>query len=147
MKATWTLAACVLLAGCFSDASQWGSSQVPSDRPVLTVPDREKEFADLPVPRDFMRLNQSWARERGTFRMARLVYEGALDPYSTVEFMRKQMELSGWKLNDRVLEDDRKVLSFTKGQDRCRVVVTRADRKTRLAVDMEPQSFGGGAAE
>jgi hypothetical protein len=111
---------------------------------VVPVPDREKEFSDVPVPREFVRDVRSWSWERGTLRMCNLVYTGSLDPYNAVEFMKKQMEIAGWRLLDKSLDNDQKTLNFSKGSDRCRVSVMRipGEYKTRLTIDMKPQGTG-----
>ena len=144
VSARWGwVAGILLLAGCGGGATSW-RSEAPAERPVVPVPDREKEFSDIPVPREFVRDTRSWSRERGTFRMCSLVYTGPLDPYSTAEFMKKQMEISGWRLLDKSLDNDQKTLNFSKGSDRCRVSVMRVpgEHKTHLAIAVEPQGTG-----
>lgn len=137
------VSAFLLLAGCAGEPSSW-RSEAPAEHPVVPVPDREKEFSDIPVPREFVRDVRSWSRERGTFRMCNLVYTGPLDPYNTVDFMKKQMEISGWRLLDKSLDNDQKTLNFSKGSDRCRISVMRipGERMTHLAIAVEPQGTG-----
>ena len=139
------LAGLVLLSGC-GDSTEWRTSP-PSDRPIVPVPDREKEFTDVPVPREFTRDVGSYSYERGTLRMCKLSYTGNLDPFRTIEFMKQQMELAGWKLEDKTLDGDMKILNFAKGNDRGRVTVLRADRKTRLQINIDPKSAGGVSGE
>ena len=139
------LSGMLLLAGC-GDSTEW-RSESPADRPITSVVDREKEFSDVPVPREFLREQGSWAYEKGTLRMCKLSYTGALDPFKTIEFMKQQLELSGWKIEDRILDGDTKILNFSKGNDRCRVIVTRTDRKTRLVIAIDPRSAGGVTGE
>ena len=139
------LAGLILLSGC-GDSTEWRTDP-PSDRPVVPVPDREKEFTDVPVPREFARDAGSYSYERGTLRMCKLSYTGALDPFRTIEFMKQQMELAGWKLEDKTLDGDMKILNFAKGNDRGRVTVTRADHKTRLQINIDPKSAGGVSGE
>lgn len=139
-KLGW-LSGILLLAGC-GESTRW-TSDPPSDRPVAPVPDREKEFADVPVPREFTREQSSWAYEKGTLRMCKLAYTGSLDPYRTIEFMKQQMELAGWKTENKVLDGDTKIMNFSKGNDRCQVIVTRTERKTGLTIAIDPKSAGG----
>ena len=139
------LAGLLLLSGC-GETTEWRSDP-PSDRPVVAVPDREKEFADVPVPREFMRDQGSWAYEKGTLRMCNLNYTGGLDPYRTIEFMKQQMELAGWKTENKALDGDTKSMNFAKANDHCQVIVTRADKKTRLKIAIDPKSAGGVTGE
>ena len=126
------------LSGC--ETRTWRSDEPPVERPVVWVPDRQKEFSDVPVPMDFERSRDSYAFERGRFRICRLVYEGALDPFRTEDFMRRQMELSGWTPTDRSLDEGEKILCFSKGNERCRIGVRRdaRERHTRMTVTIEP---------
>ena len=145
MRQLGWLAGVLLLAGC-GESTEWRSDP-PTDHPVAPVPDREKEFADVPVPRDFTREEKSWAFEKGTMRMCKLAYTGVLDPFRTIEFMKQQMEIAGWKLEDKTLDGDTKLLNFSKANDRCHIIVTRADKKTRLTVAIDPKSAGGVSGE
>ena len=126
-------------AGC-GETSGWDDSRRPGEMPVVSVPDREKEFADVPVPRDFARDAGSFSHEQGNVRVCRLSYQGKLDAYQTTDFMKKQMELAGWRSQEQILEGDQKILTFAKRTDRCRVTVARlqADHVTRLTISIFP---------
>ena len=137
-KHTGWAAVAVILAGC---GELFQSDPLPSrEGPVVPTTERERDFADIPVPRNFSREPHSFAHERGSFRICRLAYTGPLDTYRTVEFMKEQMGILGWKLLDSSLDDDEKVLRYAKRADRCSVSVRRepSERRTRLAVSIDP---------
>lgn len=137
MRMAWA-AGLLILTGCGTSTS-WRSEE-PPDRQLSAAPDREKEFADIPVPRGFTRQRGSYAYERGRFRICNLIYDGAPDPFRTVDFMLQQMGIAGWKLTDKALDNDQKVLSFVKGTETCRITVARfsSERKTQLTVTIGP---------
>lgn len=107
-------------------------------------PDREREFADVPVPRRFTRRPGCFSWERGRLRVCNLLYQGEADPGRTAEFMRQQLELAGWKFVDKSSEGDRRTMNFAKGNDRCKVTLFRrsGERRTDLTITIQPAEEG-----
>jgi hypothetical protein len=130
------LACLSLLAGCALEPREHG--------PMTGSPEREREFADVPVPRHFKRRPGSFSWERGRLRVCNLLYQGEADPGRTAEFMRQQLEFAGWKFVDKSTEGEHRTMNFAKGADRCRVILyrPRGERRTDLTITIQPAEEG-----
>ncbi|GEM_PF-5951322 len=123
------------------------SSETEGDaREVVAAREKDRQFQDIPVPKNFSYREESFGFQHGKFRCCNLLYSGSLDVGSTTEFMSRQMKQAGWELVERSLENGRNIMifgkdtSYAKNGERCTVTIQRrpSERRTLLTVTIKP---------
>lgn len=129
-RGMWMVLACVCLS-CDGTGSGGWSPQGNSSDPVSSV----LPFKDVPIPKGFdLEPELSFSSEREGRRMGRLLYEGKMPVEELATFMRDQMEFHQWKFLSNDLANGVRTLAFSKGQERCRVFISRSHGHSDLAV-------------
>lgn len=127
----WILLLAISCAACDGTGSGGWSPQKNSSDPVSSI----LPFKDVPIPKGFDLDNElSFSSEREGRRMGRLLYSGKMGPEELGTFMRDQMEFHQWKFLSNDLANGTRTLSFTKGQERCRVYITKNGSHSDLGV-------------
>lgn len=126
----WILLA-ISCAACDGSGSGAWSPQRNSSDPVSPV----LPFKDVPIPKAFeLEHELSFSSEREGRRMGRLLYSGKMPPEELATFMRDQMEFHQWKFLSNDLANGTRTLSFSKGQERCRVFITKNGSRSDMGV-------------
>jgi hypothetical protein len=104
------------------------------------------ELNDIPVPKGFVMLKESYCHKAASFRYGEVYLEGNLVIDETQNFYIQQMVVAGWtkgELNktDKTLSKFTKYqLVFEKGRERCVIQIDKNSPKdkTTVLIDLKP---------
>lgn len=109
---------------------------------VFTVP----ELTDVPVPKGFVMLKESFVHKASSFRYGEVYLEGDIVIDETQAFYIQQMVLAGWKKGE-LNKTDKTIFKFTtyrlafeKGRERCVIQIGKNSLKdkTTVLLDLKP---------
>ncbi|MDR1745265.1 MAG: hypothetical protein LBS30_05880 [Planctomycetota bacterium] len=99
---------------------------------------RDVQFADIPVPEEYVLLPVESSSFQGSlFRNAHLVYQGFLEWTRALDFYRERLPQAGWQLNKTERGYDFRVLYFDKGQEKLIVVVRQIRNGSRAEIQLD----------
>lgn len=109
---------------------------------VFSIP----ELKDVPVPKGFVMLKESFLHKASSFSFGEIYLEGDLVIDETQVFYVKQMVLAGWskgelnKTDKTIFKFTRYQLAFVKGRERCVVHIGKNSQKdkTTVLLDLKP---------
>ncbi len=114
-----------------------GCATAPPEEDVVLEPIQAVQFADVPVPRDFVLIpEKSWSYETASFRLCDMTYSGRAGTQAVIDFYKEQMSARGWKLSHQAENLGVRTLNFTKGDEKCTVTVKRDGAQTILTVSI-----------
>lgn len=104
------------------------------------------ELGDIPVPKGFKLLDESFMHKASSFRLGRVYLEGPMVLSEVETFYVNQMVLAGWtkqefaKKDKSVLKFAKYILSFKKDREYCTVEIGRESPKaaTLVYIDLKP---------
>lgn len=110
---------------------------------------QKPELNDIPSPKGFLMLKESFVHVASSFRYGEVYLEGDLVIDDTQVFFVKQMELAGWakgelnKTDKTFLKFTKYQLVFQKGRDRCVINIGKNNngKKTVVLIDLKPLSL------
>lgn len=99
---------------------------------------QDVQFADIPVPEEYMLLPAESSSFQGSlFRNARLTYQGRLEWSLALDFYRTQLAAAGWQLAKMDRGFNFRVLYFDKGQEKLIVVVRQIKNGSRAEIQLD----------
>ncbi len=128
-----------LIAGC-ATTYDTGSyrSRASADKSLNVAP--ILRFEDVPVPFGFISLEtESFAFQNDATRVALLKYTGSKIADQVVWFYKEQMPLYNWSPIN-IIEYERRILNYEKGQESCIVTVESKGRKSIVTIAISPKS-------
>jgi hypothetical protein len=104
------------------------------------------ELVDIPLPKGFVMLKESYVHKAASFRFGEIYLEGDLVIDHTQTFYVKQMVLAGWakgelkKTDKTIFKFTKYQLAFEKGRERCVIQIGKNETsdKTAILVDLKP---------
>lgn len=104
------------------------------------------ELVDIPLPKGFVMLKESFVHKASSFRFGEIYLEGDLVIDETQSFYIKQMVLAGWskgelkKTDKTIFKFTKYQLVFEKGRERCVIQIGKnaSSEKTAVLVDLKP---------
>lgn len=97
------------------------------------------KFEDVPIPAGFRILpDQSFSFQNDLTRVGILRYAGRAKSERVIQFYKEQMPLYNWQFVN-MIEYDRSLLNFEKGDQVCTVTVEGGITKTGLVVAVAPK--------
>ena len=126
-----TLLGLLLLPAC---RSLYEDAKKPLPDPDLeNISIARSQFDDIPVP-EGLKLRtetlESYSYQCGSFRQARLIYEGSTEPGRVAGYLRDRLPLHGWSATSEALQKAGRHLEFTKGRSLLVCDVDRAARRS-----------------
>ncbi len=134
-----------------SDGASKGNSKKNPELDQETVDTIESvfgkpELGEIPVPKGFKLLSESFMHKASSFRLGRVYLEGPMVISEVENFYVNQMAIAGWtkqefsKEDKTVLTFAKHVLSFTKDREVCRIEIGRKNAKdaTLVYIDLKP---------
>lgn len=109
---------------------------------IFSIP----ELTDVPVPKGFVMLKESFVHKASSFRYGEIYLEGNLVIDETQNFYVQQMVLAGWKKGE-LNKTDKTIFKFTtyrlafeKGRERCVIQIGKNSLKdkTTVLLDLKP---------
>ncbi len=118
-KALVAALAFAVAAGCAAQGPGEWLTVGPESRQGDVSVFRDIQFADIPVPEEYVLLPRESSSFQGSlFRNAFLVYQGFLEWTQALDFYREQLPRAGWQLNRTDRGYDFRVLYFDKDQEK-----------------------------
>ena len=137
------LAAAILLSagavsGCIQEErNEWVSVGPESAQGDVTLY-RDVEFADIPVPEEYVLLPlESYSFQGSLFRNGMIKYQGPLEWTEAIRFYHTQLPAAGWMLQKTDKGFDFRVLYFQKGQEKLIVVVRQVRNGSRAELQLD----------
>jgi len=104
------------------------------------------ELIDIPLPKGFVMLKESFVHKASSFRFGEVYLEGDLVIDETQTFYVKQMVLAGWtkgelkKTDKTIFKFTKYQLVFEKGRERCVIQIGKnaSSEKTAVLIDLKP---------
>lgn len=109
---------------------------------VFTIP----ELKDIPVPKGYVMLKESFVHAASSFRYGEIYLEGNLVIDEAQAFYVEQMVLAGWtkgelnKTDKTIFKFTKYRLAFEKGRERCVIQIGKNSLKdkTTILLDLKP---------
>lgn len=137
-KALVAALAFAVAAGCAAQGPGEWLTVGPESRQGDVSVFRDIQFADIPVPEEYVLLPRESSSFQGSlFRNAFLVYQGFLEWTQALDFYREQLPRAGWQLNRTDRGYDFRVLYFDKDQEKLIVVVRQIRNGSRAEIQLE----------
>lgn len=99
---------------------------------------RDVQFADIPVPSEYVLLErESYSFQGQLFRNGMLKYQGPLEWRLALDFYRRELPTAGWSLEKTERGPDFRVLYFSKGQEKLIAVVRQIRNGSRTEIQLD----------
>jgi len=145
IKKIFISVALLSLTFCIGCATLGITKQAEEDEAVFLEPEEviavnpDLRFDDLPIPIGFLiDLQNSYAFQNPTTRVALLRYFGRDSTRGLVEFFTEQMPRYNWALINQV-EFEKVVLNFGKAQESCIIMIEPQRGKTLVTISIAPR--------
>lgn len=129
--------ALVCAAGCDEYQNEWlvvGPESRQGDVSVY----RDVQFADIPVPAEYVLLErESYSFQGQLFRNGVFKYQGPVEWTVALDFYRRELSAAGWGLEKTDRGSNYRVFYFGKGQEKLIVVVRQVRNGSRAELQLD----------